>query len=260
MTPSPCADAPAFPRYFRFFGQWVSAYKVFLCIGIYVGVLVSAAAAEHSGLSPLGVGLGCLACAIGGLFGARIYHLLVFAPHYLRQKSWAQIWDSRRGGWSVFGALVPLGIIALGAASALGVSVAVFWDHMICGIVAGAVFVRVGCICNGCCGGRETQGWLGLHQHDARGICKRRIPVQLLEIGWWLAAAAGLWQLWPLGLPAGSLALAVLGWYGAGRFWLETLRDAPDRVFDRLRINRIVAALLALGAGTALFILIRTGA
>jgi phosphatidylglycerol---prolipoprotein diacylglyceryl transferase len=65
-----------FPRFFKICGYWVSAYKVFLCIGIYSGILVSAAVAERSGISPLRMGAGSFACAISGLFGARIYHLI----------------------------------------------------------------------------------------------------------------------------------------------------------------------------------------
>src|SRR5262245_355228 len=56
-------------------------------------------------------------------------------------------------------------------------------------------------------------------------------------------------------LPLGSYALAVLAWYGLGRFFLEPLREHPDLVFGRIRINQIVAALLAIGAGCALIVL-----
>ena len=40
---------PSFPRYFKIAGHWVSAYKIFLCIGIYTGTLVSAAVAHQRG-------------------------------------------------------------------------------------------------------------------------------------------------------------------------------------------------------------------
>jgi hypothetical protein len=53
-----------FPRFFKVGGYLVSAYKVFLCIGIYSGVLVSAAVAERSGIPPLRMGAGCLTCAV----------------------------------------------------------------------------------------------------------------------------------------------------------------------------------------------------
>ncbi len=244
-----------FPRFFKVGGYWISAYKVFLCIGIYSGILVSAALAERSGLSPLRMGIGCLVCAVSGLFGARIYHLIVFAPHYLRETSWRAVWDSRRGGWSVFGALLPIVPLSFLLASTLRIPPASFWDHMIFGIVAGAIWVRIGCLFNGCCGGRETSGWLALRTHDIQGTYQRRIPVQLLEIAWWILALGGLLLLWGRPFPPGTFALGGLAWYGLGRFWLEPLRQAPDLVFGRVRINQVVAAGLALAAVAGLLLL-----
>jgi phosphatidylglycerol:prolipoprotein diacylglycerol transferase len=244
-----------FPRFFKVGGYRVSAYKVFLCIGIYSGILVSAAVAARSGIPPLRMGAGSLACAISGLFGARIYHLIVFAPHYLRERSWTAAWDSRRGGWSVFGALLPIAPLSFLVASVLLIPPAVFFDHMIWGIVVGAIWVRFGCICNGCCGGRGTQGWLAWRAHNVQGANKRRIPVQLLEMGWWLLALGGLFFLWGRPFSPGTFALAGLGWYGLGRFWLEPLRETPDLVFGRVRINQVVAACLAIAAGGGLCLL-----
>ena len=244
-----------FPRFFKIGGYWVSAYKVFLCIGIYSGILVSAALAERSGIPPLRMGAGALACAISGLFGARIYHLIVFAPHYLQGRSWTAAWDPRRGGWSVFGALLPIAPLSFLVAAALRIPPAVFWDHMIAGIVVGAIWVRFGCICNGCCGGRETQGWLGWRAHDVHGVSTRRIPVQSLEIGWWLLALGGLFFLWGRPFPPGTVRPGWSGlvWFGA--FLLEPLRQTPDLVFGRVRINQVVAACLAIAAGGGLCLL-----
>lgn len=251
-APSPAASSPRFPRYIPILGRCVSAYKVGLCVGIYVGVLTSAAVAERSGVSPLAMGMGGLACAIAGLFGARIFHLVVFSQHYARQ-GWAGTWDSRRGGWSVFGALLPMLVVSLLASRVLDITLATFWDYMMAGVVVGAVPVRIGCLLNGCCGGRETTAALGLRLHDATGVRKRRIPVQLLEIGWWVLAGAALLLTSAWRFPPGARALGVLAWYGAGRFWLETLRETPDRVLGGLRVNQIVAAALAIFAGAAMF-------
>ncbi|MBI3246331.1 MAG: prolipoprotein diacylglyceryl transferase [Deltaproteobacteria bacterium] len=245
---------PSFPRYFRIGRHWVSAYKVFLCIGIYMGTLVSAAMAQGSGISPLRMGMGCVACAIVGMVGARIFHLIVSARLYTNGRFWAEAWNPKRGGWSVFGglAIVPFSFLL---AAWLRIPVAVYWDHMIFGIVATAVWGRFGCVGNGCCGGKRTTKWYGVRLHDIRGTRERRIPVQWLEIGWWLLAGAGLLWLWPKALPPGSYALGVLSWYGLGRFWLEPLREEPDLVAGWVRINQVVAALLALGSGGALLFL-----
>jgi phosphatidylglycerol---prolipoprotein diacylglyceryl transferase len=56
-----------FPRFFRINGYAVNSYKLFLCIGIYVGTLATAALASLSGLSPLRVGLAAMFCALAGL-------------------------------------------------------------------------------------------------------------------------------------------------------------------------------------------------
>lgn len=88
-------------------------------------------------------------------------------------------------------------------------------------------------------------GWFGLMQHDTCGERKRRIPVQWLEIAWWLAAGGGLFWLRAQSLPPGSHALAGLGWYGLGRFWLEPLRERTDKIRG-VRTNQLIAALLAL--------------
>src|SRR5690349_7739177 len=129
-----------FPRFFELGGHSVSAYNVFFCIGIYTGIMGSAALAVHSGISPLRMGAGCLVCAVAGLFGARIYHLIIFAPHYLQEKSWSAIWDSKRGGWSVFRALFPIVPLSFLVASTLRIPPAVFWDHMVFGIIIGAIW------------------------------------------------------------------------------------------------------------------------
>jgi prolipoprotein diacylglyceryltransferase len=243
--------APSFPRYFKIGGHWVSAYKVFLCVGIYTGTLVSAAVAQGSGISPLRMGVGCVSCAILGMVGARVFYLVVFARLYANERFWAEVWDRKRGGWSVFGGLVIVPFSSL-PARWLGIPLAVYWDHMIFGIVAGAVWIRFGCVCNGCCGGKQTAKWYGVRLHDTHGTRQRRVPVQWLEIGWWLLAGAALLWLWPRSYPPGSYALGVLCWYGLGRFWLEPLREEPDLVAGRVRINQVVAALLALAAGGAL--------
>ena len=107
--------------------------------------------------------------------------------------------------------------------------------------------MRLGCAFNGCCGGRETHGWCGVWLHDTRGVRRRRVPVQFLEMAWWLLGGIGFIWLWPRSFPPGNYALGVLAWYGLGRFFLEPLREAPDLVAGRVRINQCVAAALVLG-------------
>ena len=238
-------------------GHWVSAYKVCLCIGIYAGTLVSAAVAQGSGISPLRMGVGCVSCAIVGMVGARIFYLMVFARLYANERFWAEVWNPktrrlvcvwRSDHRALFLSCWPTGC---------DIPVAVYWDHMIFGIVAGAVWIRFGCICNGCCGGKQTTKWYGM---EPTRYPRYRVCAEFRCNGSKLAggslAGAGLLGLWTHSFPPGSCALGVLCWYGLGRFWLEPLREQQDLVAGRLRINQLVAALLALVAGGALLLVV----
>jgi prolipoprotein diacylglyceryltransferase len=251
-TPLTGAVNAGFPRFFRIAGFSVSSYKFFLSVGIYIGTLTTAALASSSGLPALRVGLAATACALVGMIGARLYYLLVHAPYYLRQRSVAGLWDSTKGGWSVFGTLITFVPATFGTAACLAIPAPVLWDHMAIGVLVGGFWVRLGCVFNGCCTGAETKAKLGIYLHDTRGVSKTRIPVQFLEMAWWLMGLIAFLALWPRTLPPGSYALFVLAWYGGGRFFLEPLREQSDIVFGRVRIDQVVAALLALGAGGVL--------
>jgi prolipoprotein diacylglyceryltransferase len=249
------ADLTCYPRYFRILGYWINSYKFFLCIGLYVAVLVSAAVGQHSELSALRVGLASLTCAIAGLFTARVYFLVVSQLHGRTPIDWGNLWNPRDGGWSVFGSLFGVVPTSLLTCWAFSFPVGKFWDCLGPAILAGGPLVRLGCVFNGCCAGRKTDSRWGICLHDIHYAVRRRIPVQYLEIAWWLLGIASYLSVWPRPLAPGSYALAVLCWYGIGRFWLEPLRESCDMLFGRLRINQVVAALLAAGSGSALALL-----
>lgn len=249
--------APGFPRSITIAGRSLSAYKVFLATGICVGTFMAAAVAASSGLSPLRIGLAAMVSALAGLIGARAYHVLLHARAYVKSGSLRAVWDTSTGGLGVFGALLTFVPVSLAMAAVIGVSPAALWDDMALGVLAGGFWIRLGCVFNGCCAGRETAGPFGVRLHDTQGVTRRRIPVQVLEMAWWILGLAVFLSLWPKGLPTGGFALGVLVWYGAGRFCLEPLRERPDIVWGRMRINQLVAAVVLLSASAMLIFLLR---
>jgi len=246
-----------FPRDFRICGAWINSWKVMLCVGLWIGSLASAALGQQSGLSPLRVGLSAASCALAGLAGARIYHLLSHARRYMALRSVRALWDGPQGGCSLFGALLAFVPASVLAARSAGLPQAMLWDHLAFGVLAGGFWVRSGCAFNGCCGGRESHGAWAVRLHDVRGVRKPRVPVQYLEMAWWLAGTAVFLAQWGAGWPAGSYALGVLGWYGVGRTALEPLREHQDRVFGGLPIDHVVAVLLATCAAAGLVLINR---
>lgn len=252
--PTSGAVNTSFPRFFTFSGYSINSYKFFVCVGIYVGTLTTAALADASGLSPLRIGLAAMSCGLVGLIGARVYHLLVHAPNYLFRRALSALWNSKHGGASGFGALLTFVPAFFVAAAWIDVPPTILGDHMAVGVLTAGFWIRLGCVFNGCCAGRPSKAPLSVRLHDTRGVSTSRLPVQFLEMAWWLVGLALFLTLWPSALPPGSYALAVLAWYGVGRFFLEPLREHPAIVFGQVRINQVVAALLALAAGGALML------
>ncbi len=257
MTAPQPLPTRGFPRDFRIAGAWINSYKVLLCVGIWVGSLATAALAQRSGLSPLRIGLAATISAVSGLAGARIYWLLSHARQVWAMGAWRAVWDGKRGGWSVFGALITFLPVSMIAARVLGMPAAVLWDHMAFGVLAGGFWIRCGCVFNGCCVGRESCGAWAVRLHDVQGVRKRRVPVQFLEMAWWLAGTVVFLAMWGTEWARGSYALGVLGWYAVGRSVLEPLREQRDLVGGRVPLDQVVAGLLAAGSGIGLALINR---
>ena len=55
---------------------------------------------------------------------------------------------------------------------------------MAIGALAVGFWIRLNCVFNGCCVGRESRGRFSVRLHDIYGVTKRRVPVQFLEMMW----------------------------------------------------------------------------
>jgi prolipoprotein diacylglyceryltransferase len=154
----------------------------------------------------------------------------------------------------VFGALLTFVPASYVSAWIVGESPLTLWDFMSAGVLAGGFWIRLGCVFNGCCVGRPSNGFLRVRLHDVHGHYKSRVPVQYLEMIWWLVGSALFLMVWPAPLAPGNYALGVLAWYGTGRVFLEPLREEVDVVFGRIPINQLIAAALAIIGGALLLL------
>jgi prolipoprotein diacylglyceryltransferase len=244
-----------FPRVIRFGERRVSTFKLCLVAGIYFGTLTCAAVAERNGIDPMPMALTTVGCAMAALVGARLFHLMLFAQRYRGGGFFQSAWNTSLGGAGLFGGLVVIVLLSPLAARILRLPFGIFWDYLLISMVVGAICTRLGCFCNGCCGGRETSARFAFRCHNHRGERKKRIPVQLLEIGWMALVGVALVCLFDKPHPAGALALGAFAWYGAGRFFLEPLREEPDIAFS-IRVNQLIAVIVSLIAGFWLLILL----
>jgi phosphatidylglycerol:prolipoprotein diacylglycerol transferase len=148
------------------------------------------------------------------------------------------------GGAVAYGALlsVPASLPVL---AAFGLPFATFWDAGSFGFLAAIIFLRIGCLLNGCCRGRATQSRFGWVARDASGVIARRVPVPFWEAAWAATLLVGaILVVGRMPFP-GSLFASTLGAYAAGRFFLDFARDAP-RHHAGLTVAQWLSAVLAL--------------
>lgn len=159
------------------------SFTALAILGISASFVVQATLLERLGVS-VGAGLlVSLLAIIGGIAGAKLWHVV------LQAKPWR---ESIRQGWSVDGFLVLAPIIAMAALLALDIPIGRFLDSAAPGMYVAVAIGRLGCFFTGCCAGRPTRSRFGIRSSDRR-IVARRIPTQLLESLTGLVIAIASW-------------------------------------------------------------------
>ena len=111
-----------------------------------------------------------------------------------RREPW-RIWRRSDGGAAMYGAVPCMVLASMPLLAVLQLPFGAFWDVATFCILIGMIFTRIGCLLNGCCSGRPSEGRWALLLADHRGIQRRRIPTQLLEAGWAALLLAWVWAM-----------------------------------------------------------------
>jgi phosphatidylglycerol:prolipoprotein diacylglycerol transferase len=221
---------------FSWRGHNVYSYPAMLYTGLLAGVFVGAWVAQRSGMSADRFAIAIVILLIPALAGSRLYFVLTR-------------WE---GGMSMYGGFILAVPLSFPLLRLLDLPFGSFWDAAALTILLGMAFTRVGCFLNGCCGGRQSEVWFALSLPDHHGIRQRRIPTQLMEMAFALVlfgAALALRNFAPF---PGAIFCFVVAGYGAGRWYLEGLRedDAGGRDRTTMRATSILLVVAAL-AGLA---------
>lgn len=236
------------PILFEWGGIEVHSYPAMLYAGLLFGVTAENYAANLVGMDSWGVFLATIILLIPALVGARLAYVLPRWGRYRRRPD--LIWDRSEGGAAMFGGL-PLALLSsVPLLAAIGMPFWAFWDVATFTFLTAAIFTRVGCLLNGCCGGRPSSSRFALRLPSVDGICEKRLPTQLLDAGWCailLVGAAALWGRLPF---PGALFLYGIGGYAAGRFFLEWSRDRRRALVWGLTSGQITSLTLLVGSFT----------
>lgn len=235
------------PILLRLGGVPVHSYPTMLYLGVVLGIEAELYAGRAIGLDPTRLLAASLVLVVTALTGARLLFVIADWPTYRRHPR--RIWRFSGGGAAMYGGLLLALPVSLPVTATLGIPLATFWDVASFTLLVGMVVTRAGCLLRGCCAGRPTRGWLGLHLPDDRGVRVRRIPAQILEAAWGLIVLAGAVVVWRHRPFAGAVICCTIGAYAAGRIVLESAREQHRRVVgpgaQRTISTGLVAASLA---------------
>jgi phosphatidylglycerol:prolipoprotein diacylglycerol transferase len=141
---------------------------------------------------------------------------------------------------------LPVALLgSLPALAWLGLPFWAFWDASMLCILVAMLCTRLGCLLNGCCCGRPSDGPLALRLPDVGGVWERRLPSQLLGIAWTAVLLTAALLVRPVLPEPGMLFLLCLAGYGIGRLALQPTRSTRQRL-GRLELPLAFSAVVAM--------------
>lgn len=231
-------------------------YGVFMALGIGVAVWLTAREAKRRGILPDAIYDGALWVVIGGIVGARLFHVIDNWSMYAANP--AAIFGT--AGLAIYGALIG-GLIAVVIYTS--VRQLPLWrilDAAAPAIPLAQAIARIGCFINGDNYGVPTNPplpWSVTWTNPNAMVPDRTVayqPAQLYEGAWDLIVFAIIWRLRTRVKTDGVLFLIYAALYSFGRFFISFVR-ADNLYFANLRQAQIIAlAVMALAIPLAMWL------
>ena len=248
-----------FPRLFHIGNFNLPTYGVMAAIGLIAGLTIVVRAARQQHVDPEKAwNLGLIAI-ISAIFGAKVLMVVndwsFYSSHPREIFSLAML----QAGGVFYGGLIAAIIACLWYIRRNQMPVLRTCDVFAPGIALGHAFGRLGCFAAGCCYGKETHvPWAVTFKNPlANQLVGTPLnvpihPTQIYEFLVELINFTVLWWLLKRKSFEGQVIGAYLFLYGVARFFLEFLRDDPERgsVFNGVMSGtQLISILLVLVGG-----------
>lgn len=223
------------------FGIDIAYYGITIAIGMLAGIFVATQVAKWTGqkqddyvdLAIFGI--------IFGVIGARIYFVIFSWDMY--KDNLLEIFNTRHGGLAIYGGVIAAVITVFVVAHVKKIPVGLMLDTGGCGLITGQMIGRWGNFFNREAFGEYTDGLFAMrlpldavrggdvtekmreHMETIDGVsCIQVSPTFLYESVWCLLVLILLLVYTRHKKFNGEVFLIYLAGYGAGRFWIESLR------------------------------------
>jgi phosphatidylglycerol---prolipoprotein diacylglyceryl transferase len=253
---------PMFPELFRIPGlDWpISTYGVLLATAFILGLWVTAKMAERDGLPReriYDLGLYILAAA---LIGSKVLMVITEWKDYDGDWKRAFSFDILRSGGVFYGGLISAVLVSILLMRRYRLPWRKTADAFAPGIVLGHAIGRLGCFSAGCCWGRPTTSWIGVHftakASELTGvpIDSALVPTQLIEAAANLVIFGILLFVRRRRTFDGQVIFTYLILYSIARFTIEFWRaDWRGYVFGLSTSQFISVILFVVGVGLTIY-------
>jgi phosphatidylglycerol:prolipoprotein diacylglycerol transferase len=223
-------------------------YGLMIAAGIALGVLVALREARRLGVSEDATYSCALWGTLGGLAGARLFHVVDRTDFYLQNPAAALA--IQQGGLAVWGAVV--GGVAAGAlyCRLAGLPIRLMAEVAAPGLLLGQIVGRLGGLINGDAYGAPFDSpWSLIYVHQAAlipDLGEPTHPYPLYEMLWNALVLGAIWRRRRLPHRQGTVFLAYLVLYALGRFALGFVRQETIVLFGLQQGQLIALPVIAL--------------
>jgi len=248
------------PVILRVGGFEVGWHGLFVAIAAVVGVFLAVHEGRRRGIPPGTIYSGAFWVIVGGLIGARLFHIFDDFGYYAANP--AEIFGLQ--GLAIWGALVGGGAAALAYARMKRIPLGFAADALVPAVLVGQIIGRIGCIINGdAYGGATGLPWGFTYVHPDASVPAGLLgvpthPYPVYEVLWNLAALVLLLRLRRHVRNDGMLFLAYLSVYSLGRIVLTFVRQENVLVWGLQQAQVLGIAGLVVAAALAVYLMRRS--
>ena len=232
-------------------------YSLMVMVAILAAIWVAVREGKRRGLGQDDMMNASLWAVVGGVIGARLFHVIDKLGFYLQNPH--LILAMNQGGLAIWGGVGGGLAAALFYVHLKKMSVSAFLDTIVPALLVGQIVGRFGCIINGdAYGGPTTLPWGFIYVHPNAMIPAEYFgipthPYPVYEQLWNLGCLAFIWHLRSKPKWNGALFPAYLGIYSTGRLLLTFVRH-EDVIFMGFQQAQLLA--LAGVAASAVMMLV----
>ena len=243
---------------FTVFGIEIAWYAVIITFGMIMAVLYCSYRAKQINMKMDDVIDFALAAIPIGIIGARLYYILTKLENFPTFRDWLAIRD---GGLAIYGGIIGGAIAVLVVARVKKIKFLAFADCTMPAIILAQAIGRWGNFCNGEAFGYATDIFCRMSLNNNLTYYETIMvhPCFLYESLWNILGFVLINLFYTKRKYDGQIFVAVCGWYGLGRAWIEGLRTDSlylPEIFglENLRISQVLAvAIFALCLGILIY-------